>query len=132
MLSVADPFILSGYNYDFLICEKDSSKINLLEGIILKSFILNSISIKSKIYLLVSFPLLLVIFFMGEFVLEQYRVVKQMNSLKLLTELTVKIGGYVHETQKERGATAGFIRREEIQRRFGQPETGYKSEKRAT
>ncbi|MCG8551497.1 MAG: nitrate- and nitrite sensing domain-containing protein, partial [Desulfobacterales bacterium] len=75
----------------------------------MKSSIVSSISIKSKIYLLVSFPLLLVIFFMGEFVLEQYSVVKQMNSLKLLTELTVKIGGYVHETQKERGATAGFI-----------------------
>ena len=70
---------------------------------------LNSISVKSKIFLLSGLPLLLVMFFMGQLIFEKYGVVKQMNTLKPLTELSIYIGAYVHETQKERGTTAGFL-----------------------
>lgn len=70
---------------------------------------LNSISVKSKIFLLSGLPLLLVMFFMGQLIFEKYGVVKQMDTLKPLTELSIHIGAYVHETQKERGTTAGFL-----------------------
>ena len=40
---------------------------------------------------------------------EKYTLVKQLDTLAPLTQLGIKIGGYIHETQKERGATAGFL-----------------------
>jgi len=75
----------------------------------MKLFNLNFISVKFKIIILAALPLLLVVLFMGELILEKYRVVNQMNTLRPLTQLSIKIGGYIHETQKERGFTARFL-----------------------
>jgi len=75
----------------------------------MKSFNLNFISVKFKIVILAALPLLIIVYFMGDLVLEKYGVVKQMDTLKPLTELGIKIGGYIHETQVERGFSAGFL-----------------------
>jgi len=40
---------------------------------------------------------------------EKYNLVKELTSLHDMTELSIRISALVHETQKERGATAGYL-----------------------
>ncbi len=78
----------------------------------MKWFSLNFFSMKFKIIILAALPLLLVVLFMGELIHEKYGIVQQMNTLRPLTQLNIKIGSYIHETQKERGFTARFLESE--------------------
>jgi signal transduction histidine kinase len=66
-------------------------------------------SVGFKTFILASLPLLVIIFFTSNLILEKYSVATQMNMLEPLTNLSIKIGGYIHETQKERGTTTGFL-----------------------
>ena len=47
--------------------------------------------------------------FGGQLVLEKRQIVKQMDVMERLSNLTLMIGDLIHETQKERGLTAGFL-----------------------
>jgi methyl-accepting chemotaxis protein len=71
--------------------------------------LLNNISIRMKILLMLSLPLMGLIYFSMISVLEKSDVVAEMDAVQPLAELAVKASSLVHETQKERGATAGFI-----------------------
>ncbi|MEO2045434.1 MAG: nitrate- and nitrite sensing domain-containing protein [Pirellulales bacterium] len=55
------------------------------------------------------FPLLIAINFMLGSVVVKHAVYQQMGKLSTLTELASYISTHVHETQKERGLTAGFM-----------------------
>ncbi len=70
---------------------------------------LKKLKIKSKILLMLGFPLAGLIFFSINGIVEKSRVADNLNSLQTLSLLAVKCSSLVHETQKERGATAGFI-----------------------
>jgi len=68
-----------------------------------------NISLKSKLVFLVVFPLLGVLFISGKSFMSDYSQYKALKSLKIGVELSTKLSALVHETQKERGMTAGFI-----------------------
>ncbi len=70
---------------------------------------LNSISIKWKMILAVSFPIVALIAFAGLFVVEQIQTSRQIAQTVQLTEFSSKLSDLVHELQKERGRTAGFV-----------------------
>jgi methyl-accepting chemotaxis protein len=70
---------------------------------------LNNFEIKGKLLLLVSFPLIALLYFSGHAVYNSYTTGKNVHNAKVLTELAVRISALVHETQKERGMTAGFL-----------------------
>ncbi|SNZ02680.1 methyl-accepting chemotaxis protein [Persephonella hydrogeniphila] len=70
---------------------------------------LNNISIKVKILLLVLIPLLTTLFYASIILYEDYRIYQNQASLEKNVIFSTKISALVHELQKERGATAGFI-----------------------
>ena len=71
--------------------------------------ILSNISIRMKIMILLTVPVLGLAYFSVNSVLEKSEIVSEMASVQTLAQLAVKVSALVHETQKERGATAGFL-----------------------
>ncbi|MCW9032174.1 MAG: nitrate- and nitrite sensing domain-containing protein, partial [Gammaproteobacteria bacterium] len=70
---------------------------------------LANITIKMKILILLFFPILGLAFFAINSVNDKSEIVSEMESVQQLAQLAVKVSALVHETQKERGATAGFL-----------------------
>ncbi len=55
------------------------------------------------------FPILGFIYFSTNVILEKREIVNQMNLLQELSEIAIKSSSLIHELQKERGLSAGFI-----------------------
>jgi len=70
---------------------------------------LDNLNLKSKLMLLLSFPIIGLLFFSGMQGVQSYQRYSQMAKIEKLSELAIKISGFVHETQKERGLTAGYL-----------------------
>ena len=70
---------------------------------------LKNMKIRTKLSLLIAFPLILLFVASQEAFMSNYRVSQTLQKLNLGVKLSVKLSALVHETQKERGATAGFI-----------------------
>ncbi|MCP4405035.1 MAG: hypothetical protein GY801_48005, partial [bacterium] len=66
-------------------------------------------SIRFKMMLLGGLPLLVALTFMLSSIRGNFRTVGEMDRLLSLSQFAVKISALVHETQKERGVTAGFM-----------------------
>jgi len=70
---------------------------------------LNELKIKNKLLLLVSFPLIGLLWFSIHIAYNSYSVSKNVGYAKDLTSLATNVSLLVHETQKERGLTAGYL-----------------------
>lgn len=70
---------------------------------------LNNLKIRNKLVLMMFFPLAGLMYFASNGVIDKYRVSEDMKDLQLLSDLAVRISALVHETQKERGRTAGYL-----------------------
>ena len=70
---------------------------------------LNNFEIKGKLLLLVSFPLLALLYFSSHAIYNSYITGKNVQHATTLTRMATQISKLVHETQKERGMTAGFL-----------------------
>lgn len=70
---------------------------------------LHNLKIRSKLALMMFFPLAGLLYFSANGVLEKYGVSNDMHDLEILSQLAVRISAVVHETQKERGRTAGYL-----------------------
>ncbi|MCP4135341.1 MAG: HAMP domain-containing protein [bacterium] len=70
---------------------------------------LSNWTIKSKLFLMLTVPLLAVLFFSISGIMERLDLTDEMESLQSLSVIAVKSSNLVHETQKERGATGGFL-----------------------
>ncbi len=68
-----------------------------------------NLGIFQKIGLALAFPILGLLLFSGIAVLEQFHTSREMAKLERLASIGPNLGGLVHELQKERGASAGFI-----------------------
>ena len=68
-----------------------------------------NISIKAKLILLVLIPVAVIAIMAAKTVMGVYSEVNSFKDLNKVVVLSTKISALVHETQKERGATAGFI-----------------------
>ena len=71
--------------------------------------ILNKIKFSNQLMLMVLIPLVSFLFFSINDILLRYDMTQDMKNLQTLERLSVSISNLVHETQKERGATAGFL-----------------------
>jgi len=69
----------------------------------------SDISFKNKIFLLLALPVLGFIWLSAATIQQNYTVNNEMKSLTQLTRLSITYSELVHELQKERGATAGFL-----------------------
>jgi len=71
--------------------------------------ILKNTKIGVKISLALALPVLGLLFFSGYTAVEKYRTAHEMGRVLALADLAPTISALVHEMQKERGASAGFI-----------------------
>ncbi|MBF0286631.1 MAG: methyl-accepting chemotaxis protein [SAR324 cluster bacterium] len=69
----------------------------------------NAMTIKSKLLLMISIPIAGLIYFAITNATEQMTALNELEELQLLSQLAVKSSTLVHELQKERGMTAGFL-----------------------
>ena len=70
---------------------------------------LSKLSIKQKLILIMSIPLAIVILLAAKLTYDSYLNTQGLKKLEKVVVLSTKIGALVHETQKERGMTAGFL-----------------------
>ncbi len=68
-----------------------------------------SLTIKMKLLILVSISVFALVAISAKSVLVNFQQVKSFKSLEKGVHLSIKVSELIHETQKERGATAGFI-----------------------
>ena len=68
-----------------------------------------NLGISKKIGLALTFPILGLLLFSGIAVIEQFHTSREMADLQRLASIGPSLGGLVHELQKERGTSAGFI-----------------------
>lgn len=70
---------------------------------------MKKLSLSQKLLALILTPLLGLLFFSGSKVLEDIESATDANQILVVVELTAKNSALVHELQKERGLTAGFL-----------------------
>jgi len=70
---------------------------------------LKKLSIKQQLILIMSIPLIVVISLSVHLAYDAYLKTKSLEKIEKVVILSTKIGELVHETQKERELTAGFL-----------------------
>ncbi|MCT7615901.1 nitrate- and nitrite sensing domain-containing protein, partial [Aliarcobacter butzleri] len=70
---------------------------------------LSKLSIKQKLILIMLIPFFLIILLTTKVIYDSFDVTRNLKALDEVINLSTKIGALVHETQKERGLTAGFL-----------------------
>lgn len=70
---------------------------------------LNNIRIKSKLLLLISIPLITILILSLYAIFDKYQMLQTNKTSKQLIEVSIKLSALVHELQKERGMSAGFL-----------------------
>ena len=70
---------------------------------------LRNILIRNKLILLLALPLLALFYFASTTINDRYQSEVEYNNINSLISLGVLVGNFVHESQKERGMTAGYI-----------------------
>ncbi|MDK2065060.1 nitrate- and nitrite sensing domain-containing protein, partial [Aliarcobacter butzleri] len=70
---------------------------------------LSKLSIKQKLILIMLIPFVLIILLTTKVIYDSFDVTRNLKALDEVINLSTKIGALVHETQKERGLTAGFL-----------------------
>jgi len=71
--------------------------------------LIKKLSIKGKVLLIVAMAVLLVSYFTGKELINHFKFVENKKQLTLLIDLSEKLSALIHETQKERGASAGYL-----------------------
>ncbi|MDD3324371.1 MAG: methyl-accepting chemotaxis protein [Sulfurospirillaceae bacterium] len=67
------------------------------------------LSIRGKLFVLAILPLVALLYFTGSKVIEDIKYQQRIEQVNVLVNLSEKISLLVHETQKERGASAGYL-----------------------
>ncbi len=68
-----------------------------------------NIRIGTKLFLIAVLPLIGLLFFATGNIINHYKTMKEGNRTRTLTALAVRTGALIHELQKERGLSSGFI-----------------------
>ena len=73
------------------------------------STLLNKFKIKTRLVIMIMIPLLAVMYYAAVNVYENYTISQSMAKIQSASKVATLISSLVHETQKERGMTAGFL-----------------------
>ncbi|MBM4055706.1 MAG: HAMP domain-containing protein [Planctomycetes bacterium] len=71
--------------------------------------ILNNMKIKNKLIVMIIFPVLGLLYFSITELINKVFILKEMDSVLVLSDFSVRISGVIHELQKERGRTGPFL-----------------------
>jgi len=74
-----------------------------------EKFNIGNLRIGVKLALMVLAPVIVLLYFAGISLFTETRVVTEANDIQELVRLSVAVGDFVHESQKERGRTATFV-----------------------
>ncbi len=85
------------------LAEGNGRNVGLLERV------LDNMRIRVRIALIATLPMLAVLFFAGSAVWDQNQIVREMDKVTELANMAGGISSLVHELQKERGTSAGFL-----------------------
>lgn len=66
-------------------------------------------SVRNKLILMVAIPLLALLLVVSGTTFSLFQTTSEMGQVRVLVELSTKVSSLLHETQKERGATAGWL-----------------------
>jgi methyl-accepting chemotaxis protein len=70
---------------------------------------IKNLQLRNKLLLMILIPLVALLYFAVAEIWHKAATAREMTALEDLTELDIQIGGLIHETQKERGLTGGFM-----------------------
>ncbi|MDH5716213.1 MAG: methyl-accepting chemotaxis protein [Spirochaetia bacterium] len=70
---------------------------------------IRNINMRKKFLIMIFFPTVSLLYFSLVTINEKYKIYTEMQTLEALADFGVKISEMVHETQKERGASAGYL-----------------------
>lgn len=70
---------------------------------------INDMKIRTKLSLMLLFPVAGLLYFTADSIIKKFSMNQDMDQVIEFTSFSVNIGNLVHETQKERGLSAGFI-----------------------
>jgi len=70
---------------------------------------LNNIAIKAKMSMMVFIPIIVILVLLSMSGYKNYKQTQELSNIQEVTILATKIGAMIHNTQKERGASAGFV-----------------------
>ncbi|QDX81930.1 hypothetical protein B9N43_12110 [Denitratisoma sp. DHT3] len=71
--------------------------------------LLNNMGLRSKLFLLIALPLVFLFYLVADTCWEKARLADAMDRLEASVNLSVRMGAVVHELQKERGLSTGFL-----------------------
>jgi len=71
--------------------------------------LINKMSLKAKVILIVIMSMIMVIYFTGKELIKHFEYEVQKEKLTQLITLSESLSRLIHETQKERGASAGYL-----------------------
>ena len=70
---------------------------------------IKNMRLRNKLILMLIFPMVGLLYFSVGGITGKLQISREMHSLKKLSVLSVKLSSLVHEIQKERGMTAGYL-----------------------
>ena len=70
---------------------------------------MKDMKLSTKLMLMLSIPIIGLLFFSINGILEKFSILEETETIQVLSKLAVHTSALVHELQKERGATAGFV-----------------------
>jgi hypothetical protein len=71
--------------------------------------LLSAVPLRWRLLMLLFFPILGLLYFSANSVWEKSQTLNELRSMQVITELAVKSSAVIHEAQKERGMSAGFL-----------------------
>ena len=71
--------------------------------------LIDNLNIRNKFSLMLVFPIVGLLYFAIAEIVVQYNILGEMGKIKQLADYSVKASNLVHELQKERGMTAGYL-----------------------
>ena len=71
--------------------------------------LLKRLSMRNKLMLMLVIPSIVALYFLGVVLLQSWQAYQAMQRVELVAEVSVGASNLVHELQKERGLTAGFL-----------------------
>jgi methyl-accepting chemotaxis protein len=85
---------------------RDGKKVNLHAG---EHSLLSNVQLRWRLLMLLFFPIVGLLYFSANSVWEKTQTLKELEAMQVTTELAVKSSAVIHEAQKERGMSAGFL-----------------------
>jgi len=71
--------------------------------------VFENIRLKYQFLILLTFPLILIVLLLSQKIFDELNVYSNVSHISQMVELSTKISTVIHEIQKERGASAGFL-----------------------